>query len=622
LSIPVQTGIHVVMIGTDRTVFMNNAPSDTLARQIEYGNTLENLCPGSRLSIIVECRDLVASRFEKGNIVFIPVQGKRPFCLMRVYKTLAAIERERPIDVISPQTVFDDAWISLIFKKIHGPAVVGQLHFDMFNEHAKAGMMGHGIKAGIRHRLGLEAIRRMQAVRVVGRSIKNNIEKHGLNRNVSLLPVPVTMKPASDNTEKESAKSILAVGRLVFDKNISDWLRVAKIVADSDSDVGFDIVGDGPLRGELEEQSQGLGLQDRVTFHGAIPYEQLPPVYRKAGVFLLTSHFEGFGRVIVESYLNGTPVVAPRITGPEDIIENGVSGFLHEPGDIEGMAESVLKIINDPNLSRAMVEAGREFIRGQFDPKKLTLEWMKLLAETAGSQSGNIIKPLRSTFSRWLHLSRGSRSLLRSLQYERLEGIEIEGKSIDLGGGAKADYLDLIRIKGSLESININPAMKPDITADLNKPLPIETGTYDNVISFNTFEHIKNEDLLMTEMLRIMKPGGSAHIMVPFLFREHGSPQDYSRHTASWWIDKLTESGAAAGSISVEPLVWSRTASAIANLEEGSSGKITRKVVMLYDAVKQLRWHGMERLPAGPARKYSPCALGYYITFRKESISN
>ncbi len=172
-----------------------------------------------------------------------------------------------------------------------------------------------------------------------------------------------------------------------------------------------------------------------------------------------------------------------------------------------------------------------------------------------------IISPRRRTLARWRKLSGTQFSLLRSLEYERIEGLSLHGLVLDVGGGVRNSYVRLLRIEGTLESVNIDPTMEPTYLADLNLPLPIISGRYDTLISFNTLEHIANDRLALSEMSRVLKPNGVAHIIVPFLYRVHGSPYDFHRHTAKAWEEMLTEAGFVADSIEIEPLAFGGLAS-------------------------------------------------------------
>lgn len=381
--------LHIVQVGFDDTLFIPNAPSDTLARQLKYGRELARRCPGSRMSIIVLTSLATAQRFEQENVTIVPVIARRLQRPIALYQQLLALYREQPLGAIATQTIHMEAWTALLFGKRHGVNVIGQVHYDLFSPIAQHDVLGRGLRGRVYYTINLWMLRRLFAMRVVGQRVREQLLAKGLHRNVYVIPVPVTMgSDMNANYSPASDDRVLFVGRLAFVKNIEEWLKVAQRVAEQDTSVFFEIVGDGPLRDTLASQARQLGLEHRVRFAGAAPYDRLSDIYRSAKVFLLTSRYEGFGRVVAEAYLNGVPVVATRITGVEDIIDDGETGFLHTPGDVAGMAESVLRLLRDDSLRQTMGQLGRERVRARFDTDRLTREWVDLLISAAqGIQS-------------------------------------------------------------------------------------------------------------------------------------------------------------------------------------------------------------------------------------------
>jgi glycosyltransferase involved in cell wall biosynthesis len=97
---------------------------------------------------------------------------------------------------------------------------------------------------------------------------------------------------------------------------------------------------------------------------------------------LLTSNYEGFGRVIVEAFANGLPVVSTYITGAEDIIIDGETGYLVER-DINIIASRILDFINNEDKVISFGEKGYQYVKHHFDPEKLKKEWVVLLISQA-----------------------------------------------------------------------------------------------------------------------------------------------------------------------------------------------------------------------------------------------
>ena len=122
-------------------------------------------------------------------------------------------------------------------------------------------------------------------------------------------------------------------------------------------------------------------------------------------------------------------------------------------------------------------------------------------------------------------------SVLRKAEHNALSRITLTGAVLDVGGSKKSAYQRLFRGLYTLTTVNIDPNALPDITADLENPLPIREATYDAVLLINVLEHIFEYRQLLLESVRVLKPGGILVVVVPFLFPIHPSPRDFHRFT-------------------------------------------------------------------------------------------
>jgi N-acetyl-alpha-D-glucosaminyl L-malate synthase BshA len=115
------------------------------------------------------------------------------------------------------------------------------------------------------------------------------------------------------------------------------------------------MVGDGPDLVEASHLARDLGVHDNVQFLGE--QDQVVPLLSASDVFLLPSGQESFGLAALEALACGVPVVASRVGGLPEVVDDGVSGFLHDPVDVEGMAQSIARIATDASLRDAMGDA-------------------------------------------------------------------------------------------------------------------------------------------------------------------------------------------------------------------------------------------------------------------------
>jgi N-acetyl-alpha-D-glucosaminyl L-malate synthase BshA len=129
------------------------------------------------------------------------------------------------------------------------------------------------------------------------------------------------------------------------------------------------MVGDGPDVAEATRLARTLGVSDDVEFVGE--QDQVVPLLSAADVFLLPSSQESFGLAALEAMSCEVPVVASRVGGLPEVVDEGVTGFLHDPGDLEGMAASALKVLTDEALHRRMAQAARASAHGKFCDSKI-----------------------------------------------------------------------------------------------------------------------------------------------------------------------------------------------------------------------------------------------------------
>jgi glycosyltransferase involved in cell wall biosynthesis len=137
------------------------------------------------------------------------------------------------------------------------------------------------------------------------------------------------------------------------------------------------IFGEGELRKELEEQISSLGLEERIFLPGTDP--QSVKVVNKAAVFVLSSDLEGMPNVLMEAMAMGVPCVSTRCDmGPEELIENGKNGILVDVGSTQQIADSILEIINNPELSDELSTNARELLKTH-SIDSISQKWLEFL---------------------------------------------------------------------------------------------------------------------------------------------------------------------------------------------------------------------------------------------------
>ena len=124
------------------------------------------------------------------------------------------------------------------------------------------------------------------------------------------------------------------------------------------------MVGDGPDRGDAEEEARRAGLENRVHFLGKI--DNVAPLLASADLFLLPSASESFGLSALEALASGVPVIGTNAGGVPEVVRDGETGVLCPVGDVEGMASAGIDILSDPQRWQSMSELGAEDARARF----------------------------------------------------------------------------------------------------------------------------------------------------------------------------------------------------------------------------------------------------------------
>ncbi len=163
--------------------------------------------------------------------------------------------------------------------------------------------------------------------------------------------------PASDYLPGEPL--VLTVGRLIERKGTADLIAAVGELRRAGRRLQLAIVGDGPLRHALEERASAEGVTDAVHFVGRMEHARVLALMARAQLFALPSWDEAFGLVYTEAMAQGTPVLALQGGGPEDFIEDGVSGWLVPAHDPTAIAGVIAQVLDYPDEAAAVGAAGR-----------------------------------------------------------------------------------------------------------------------------------------------------------------------------------------------------------------------------------------------------------------------
>lgn len=166
-----------------------------------------------------------------------------------------------------------------------------------------------------------------------------------------------------------AGRTLLAVTRMALHdrgKNLDQLLRAFAALSPSLHDANLEIVGDGPLRSELEALAASLGISQRVCFLGRVSDDELAQCYARAAAFVLPSSKEGFGIVYLEAWKHGLPVICGSEGASREIVSDGVDGLVVDPTDIGALARAMELLLTKPDIALQMGRRGAEKVAGQY----------------------------------------------------------------------------------------------------------------------------------------------------------------------------------------------------------------------------------------------------------------
>jgi len=188
------------------------------------------------------------------------------------------------------------------------------------------------------------AMQRANIVLPVSDDLRKHIEAYGIKAKFQVVPNVVNTAffyPLAKRSYKSAGiKKLLWVGLLTPKKGVPYLLEALSQLKDRRDDFALDIVGDGPNRAEYEQMVAELGLSDRVKFHGLKSKSEVAEFMRRCDFFVLPSIWENLPVVLIEALASGKPVIASRVGGIPEMINDEV-GCLVPPKDVDALAEAI-----------------------------------------------------------------------------------------------------------------------------------------------------------------------------------------------------------------------------------------------------------------------------------------
>jgi poly(glycerol-phosphate) alpha-glucosyltransferase len=218
---------------------------------------------------------------------------------------------------------------------------------------------------------GLDAM-----VTLTHRQREDIAQRRGATENLFVVPNPVE-RPQPGAATVRDPRRVAFVARLETQKRPTDAVKAFARVVTAVPEAHLDIYGSGSRARAIEQMIRRLDLEGSVTLHGHDPHAR--DALWRASAFLMTSSFEGYPLATLESMSHGCPVVAYDIKyGPREQITDDVDGYLVAEGDIEQLAERVVRLLTSPDLAERMSRAATDKARAH-DADRFLSDWSRVL---------------------------------------------------------------------------------------------------------------------------------------------------------------------------------------------------------------------------------------------------
>jgi glycosyltransferase involved in cell wall biosynthesis len=198
-----------------------------------------------------------------------------------------------------------------------------------------------------------------------------------INNQTVVIPNALSIYP--DKSSELTNKQLLFVGRMVYEKGYDLLLEIIKRVKERQPDWTFRIIGDGPLREVITNKIELLGLRKTISILAST--NQIENEFLNSSIFLMTSRTEGLPMVLIEAQSCGLPAICFDCeTGPSEIIDDQINGFLIECYDLQAMTEKILLLCQDKELRIQMGKNARKSIM-KFAPESVHKKWKVLFED-------------------------------------------------------------------------------------------------------------------------------------------------------------------------------------------------------------------------------------------------
>jgi glycosyltransferase involved in cell wall biosynthesis len=300
-----------------------------------------------------------------------------------IWKAFESLNRQYGFDLVEFTNVEGVGFVSTVLSNV--PTVI-RAHTTAFD----ACRLGIGIERLERRYARLERWTAGRATKVVTHTVSHRRQiaaDYGLLENaIALVPHGVDPIPAPSHVARK-AQQIICVGTASLRKGVAAFLIGADLLVREFPEMRFVWIGtDTPSapRGQMwrEHAAERFPrLAANLEFRPALSDSELATLYRESTCYLCTASYESFGLTLVEAMFAELPVIAPKTAAMADLISDGRTGILYEPGDIDDLVAKVRALVSSPETRERLSAAAAQLAWTEYTAEKMTSRMMELYAD-------------------------------------------------------------------------------------------------------------------------------------------------------------------------------------------------------------------------------------------------
>lgn len=374
--------MHVLMISFDPSLATDG---EAKRRHIAYAEL------AGQLTIVTHTHRGSGGAFSPAPCLTIVPSNSRHKSTFPLDAYRLALSHARHADLVTTQDMLLTGLVGVWLRRHLRVPLLVQNHTYVFGN--QAWLAEHPLRNRLLLGLADYVIHRADMVRTVNRKERDNAINMGFapERVVSLPLATASARfadpiPDAVLSEHRAAlgltpehKVVLWVGYPIAAKRVPLLFKVFRRVLDQEPNARLVLIGDmRRSQQDLHAVAQAENVADSVIMHGPVPHDALPAYYALGDVYVHTSSYEGVPRVLFEASAAGLPLVGMNAVGVDEVVEDGLNGYLVPDGDVEGMAGRIVELLRQPERARSFGLAARQRALERFNADDYAEKWTNI----------------------------------------------------------------------------------------------------------------------------------------------------------------------------------------------------------------------------------------------------